>query len=48
VRHSERRVGARRGGNRLVGRSPAPFSVVETFASVRSMILPIAEEKASP
>jgi len=34
-----------RGGNRLVDRSPAPFSVVETFASVRSMILPIAEEK---
>ena len=34
-----------RGGIRLVDRSPAPFSVVETFASVRSMILPIAEEK---
>jgi len=34
-----------RGGNRLVDRSPAPFSVAETFASVRSMILPIAEEK---
>src|SRR2546427_4811742 len=34
-----------RGGNRLVDRSPTPFSVVETFASVRSMILPIAEEK---
>src|SRR5437773_5370654 len=25
-----------RGGNRLVDRSPTPFSVVETFASVRS------------
>ena len=34
-----------RGGNRLVDRSPAPFSVAETFASVRSMIQPIAEEK---
>jgi len=34
-----------RGGNRLVDRTPAPFSVAETFASVRSMILPIAEEK---
>src|SRR5438477_5830909 len=34
-----------RGGNRLVDRAPAPFSVAETFASVRSMILPIAEEK---
>src|SRR5713101_1501006 len=34
-----------RGGNRLVDRSPAPFSVAETLASVRSMILPIAEEK---
>src|SRR2546429_7753644 len=34
-----------RRGNRLVDRSPAPFSVAETFASVRSMILPIAEEK---
>ena len=34
-----------RGGNRLVDRSPAPFSVAETFASVRSMVLPIAEEK---
>src|SRR5256712_414143 len=35
-----------RGGNRLVDRAPAPFSVAETFASVRSMIQPIAEEKA--
>src|SRR5881296_208303 len=35
-----------RGGNRLVDRSPAPFSVADTFASVRSMIQPIAEEKA--
>src|SRR5437867_9479475 len=35
-----------RGGNRLVNRAPAPFSVAETFASVRSMIQPIAEEKA--
>jgi signal transduction histidine kinase len=34
-----------RGGNRLVDRAPAPFSVAETFASVRSMIMPIAEEK---
>ena len=34
-----------RGGNRLVDRSPAPFSVADTFASVRSMVLPIAEEK---
>jgi len=34
-----------RGGNRLVDRSPAPFSVAEMFASVRSMVLPIAEEK---
>src|SRR6266700_2446500 len=34
-----------RGGNRLVDRSPTPVSGVETFASVRSMILPIAEEK---
>jgi signal transduction histidine kinase len=34
-----------RGGQRLVDRAPAPFSVVEVFGSVRSMILPIAEEK---
>jgi len=34
-----------RGGNRLVDRAPAPFSVAETFASVRNMIQPIAEEK---
>ncbi len=34
-----------RGGNRLVDRAPAAFSVAETFASVRSMIQPIAEEK---
>lgn len=34
-----------RGGNRLMDRAPAPFSVAETFASVRSMIQPIAEEK---
>lgn len=34
-----------RGRNRLVDRGPAPFSLVETFASVRSMIMPIAEEK---
>jgi signal transduction histidine kinase len=34
-----------RGGQRLVDRAPAPFSVAEVFASVRSMILPIAEEK---
>src|SRR5438094_1785069 len=35
-----------RGGNRLVDRAPGPFSVAEAFASVRSMIQPIAEEKA--
>jgi len=35
-----------RGGNRLVDRAPAPFSVAETFESVRSMIQPIAEEKS--
>ena len=34
-----------RGSNRLIDRAPAPFSVAETFASVRSMVLPIAEEK---
>jgi signal transduction histidine kinase len=34
-----------RGSDRLVDRVPAPFSVAETFASVRSMVLPIAEEK---
>jgi len=34
-----------RGGNRLVDRTPGPFSVAETFESVRSMIQPIAEEK---
>src|SRR2546422_447502 len=34
-----------RGGNRLVDRAPGPFSVAETFESVRSMIQPIAEEK---
>jgi signal transduction histidine kinase len=34
-----------RGGNRLVDREPAPFSLVEVFTSVRSMILPIAAEK---
>ncbi|HYL20391.1 MAG TPA: HAMP domain-containing sensor histidine kinase [Gemmatimonadales bacterium] len=34
-----------RGSNRLVDRAPAPFSVAETFNSVRSMVLPIAEEK---
>lgn len=34
-----------RGSNRLVDRAPAPFSVAETFDSVRSMVLPIAEEK---
>src|SRR6266851_3794536 len=35
-----------RGGNRLVDRAPASFSVAETFESVRSMIQPIAEEKS--
>ena len=34
-----------RGGNRLVDRRPEPFSVSEVFASVRNMILPLAEEK---
>src|SRR5207248_1229824 len=34
-----------RGGQRLVDRAPAPFSIAEVFGSVRSMILPIAEEK---
>src|SRR6184192_4723315 len=34
-----------RGGQRLVDRAPAPFSVAEAFGSVRSMILPIAEEQ---
>jgi len=29
-----------------VDRAPAPFSVAETFESVRSMIQPIAEEKS--
>ncbi|HEX4600977.1 MAG TPA: HAMP domain-containing sensor histidine kinase [Gemmatimonadales bacterium] len=33
-----------RGGVRLVERDPAPFSVVEMFGSVRSMIQPLAEE----
>src|SRR6266568_95698 len=33
------------GGNRLVDRRPEPFSVSEVFASVRDMILPLAEEK---
>jgi two-component system, sensor histidine kinase len=34
-----------RGGNRLVSREPAPFSVCEIFSSVRSMISPLVEEK---
>ncbi len=34
-----------RGGKRLVDHAPASFSLAETFASVRSMVLPIAEEK---
>src|SRR2546430_11749744 len=34
-----------RGGQRLVDRAPAPFSIAEVFGSVRSMILPLAEEK---
>lgn len=34
-----------RGSSRLVDRAPAAFSVAETFNSVRSMVLPIAEEK---
>jgi len=34
-----------RGGNRLVDHRPEPFSVSEVFASVRDMILPLAEEK---
>src|SRR2546430_14466741 len=34
-----------RGGNRLTDRQAAPFSIAEMFASVRSMGLPLAEEK---
>src|SRR2546421_9137015 len=34
-----------RGGQRLVDRAPAPFSVAEVFGAVRSIIHPIAEEK---
>ena len=34
-----------RGGDRLSERGPAPFSVVEILTSVRTMILPLAEEK---
>lgn len=34
-----------RGGERLVGREPTPFSTCEIFGSVRGMILPIVEEK---
>jgi signal transduction histidine kinase len=34
-----------RGGNRLVEKEPTPFSVVEMFTSVRSMILPLADQK---
>jgi len=34
-----------RGGDRLLERGPAPFSVVEILNSVRGMILPLAEEK---
>src|SRR5437870_1968603 len=34
-----------RGGNRLTDRQAAPFSIAEMFASVRSMVLPLAEEK---
>jgi signal transduction histidine kinase len=34
-----------RGGNRLVDHRPESFSVSEVFASVRDMILPLAEEK---
>jgi signal transduction histidine kinase len=34
-----------RGGKRLVDPSPAAFSLAETFAAVRSVVLPVAEEK---
>jgi signal transduction histidine kinase len=34
-----------RGGYRLTDRQAAPFSVVEVFGSVRSMVQPLAEEK---
>lgn len=34
-----------RGGHRLVDRARAPFSAAEVFTSVRSMVLPIAQEK---
>ena len=34
-----------RGGDRLVGREPQPFSVAEVLESVRDIVRPIAEEK---
>ena len=34
-----------RGGDRLVDRDPAPFSVAEIFESVRDVVEPIAAEK---
>lgn len=34
-----------RGGDRLIGREPLPFSVMEILQSVRDIVQPIAEEK---
>jgi signal transduction histidine kinase len=34
-----------RGGDRLVGRDPQPFSIAEVIEAVRDIVLPIAEEK---
>jgi signal transduction histidine kinase len=34
-----------RGGDRLVGRDPQPFSIAEVLEAVRDIVLPIAEEK---
>lgn len=34
-----------RGGDRLVGRDPLPFSVAEVLEAVRDIVTPIAEEK---
>jgi signal transduction histidine kinase len=34
-----------RGASKLVGETPTEFSIAETFASVREIVLPMAEEK---
>jgi signal transduction histidine kinase len=34
-----------RGSGRLIGESPAEFSIAQTFQSVRDIVLPMAEEK---